>query len=29
VSDFDEPLRDRRAHFADPGDADLHRTCLL
>ena len=29
VSDFDEPLRDGRAHFADPGDADLHRTCLL
>jgi hypothetical protein len=26
VSDFDEPLRDGRAHFADPGDADLHRT---
>ena len=25
VSDLDEPLRDGRAHFADPGDADLHR----
>ena len=29
VSDFDETKRDRRAHFADPGDADSHRTCLL
>jgi hypothetical protein len=29
VSDLHEPLRDGRAHFADPGDADLHPTCLL
>jgi hypothetical protein len=29
MSDLHEPLRDGRAHFADPGNADLHRTCLL
>jgi len=27
VSDLDEPVRDGRAHFADPGDSDLHRMC--
>src|SRR5947208_1988737 len=25
VPNLDQPLRDGRAHFADPGDSDLHR----